>query len=181
MVSSVDTIRSHIITITTPPPMHHPEVAAMIGLSVLKPTVGIARHNFGRSVTSAPAVNARSPAALRIATRCSEASNASNACCNPTATPLEIALSFSGRLIRMIETRPCCSTVTTLIDVFPLPTRIQHDRRQRQLATAAADRPISRPTMNQPAPRLPFADLLGIRVTEATADRVVAEMEVRPD
>jgi 1,4-dihydroxy-2-naphthoyl-CoA hydrolase len=35
--------------------------------------------------------------------------------------------------------------------------------------------------MNQPAPRLPFADLLGIRVTEATADRVVAEMEVRPD
>jgi 1,4-dihydroxy-2-naphthoyl-CoA hydrolase len=35
--------------------------------------------------------------------------------------------------------------------------------------------------MNRPAPRLPFADLLGIRVTEATADRVVAEMEVRPE
>ena len=35
--------------------------------------------------------------------------------------------------------------------------------------------------MNQPAARLPFADLLGIRVTEATADRVVAEMEVRPE
>jgi 1,4-dihydroxy-2-naphthoyl-CoA hydrolase len=35
--------------------------------------------------------------------------------------------------------------------------------------------------MNQSAPRLPFADLLGISVTEATADRVVAEMEVRPE
>ena len=35
--------------------------------------------------------------------------------------------------------------------------------------------------MNQPAARLPFADLLGIRVTETTADRVVAEMEVRPE
>jgi len=35
--------------------------------------------------------------------------------------------------------------------------------------------------MNQPAARLPFADLLGIRVTEATPDRVVAEMEVRPE
>ena len=35
--------------------------------------------------------------------------------------------------------------------------------------------------MNHPAPRLPFADLLGIRVMEATADRVVAEMEVRPE
>ena len=35
--------------------------------------------------------------------------------------------------------------------------------------------------MSQPAPSLPFADLLGIRVTEATTDRVVAEMEVRPD
>ncbi len=35
--------------------------------------------------------------------------------------------------------------------------------------------------MNQPTPRLPFSDLLGIRVTEATPDRVVAEMEVRPD
>lgn len=35
--------------------------------------------------------------------------------------------------------------------------------------------------MTTPAPTLPFADLLGIRVTEATADRVVAELEVRPD
>jgi uncharacterized protein (TIGR00369 family) len=35
--------------------------------------------------------------------------------------------------------------------------------------------------MSQPAPKLPFADLLGIRVTETTADRVVAEMEVRPE
>jgi uncharacterized protein (TIGR00369 family) len=31
------------------------------------------------------------------------------------------------------------------------------------------------------APALPFAALLGIRVTEATADRVVAEMDVRPE
>ena len=35
--------------------------------------------------------------------------------------------------------------------------------------------------MTQPAPKLPFAELLGIRVTEATADRVVAEMPVRPE
>jgi uncharacterized protein (TIGR00369 family) len=35
--------------------------------------------------------------------------------------------------------------------------------------------------VNQPTARLPFADLLGIRVTETTADRVVAEMEVRPE
>jgi 1,4-dihydroxy-2-naphthoyl-CoA hydrolase len=35
--------------------------------------------------------------------------------------------------------------------------------------------------MTQPAPKLPFADLLGIRVTEAATDRVVAEMEVRPE
>jgi|SRR5580700_7319912 1,4-dihydroxy-2-naphthoyl-CoA hydrolase len=35
--------------------------------------------------------------------------------------------------------------------------------------------------MNQPAPKLPFADLLGIRVTETTADRIVAEMDVRPE
>ena len=76
MVSSLDTIRSHIITITIPPPMHQPEVAAMIGLSVLKPTPGIARHNSGRSVTSAPAVKRASPTALRTATRWSEASNA---------------------------------------------------------------------------------------------------------
>src|SRR5208282_4667317 len=170
MVFSLDTIRSHIITITTPPPTHQPEVAAMIGLSVRKPTPGIARHNSGRSVTSAPDVKARSPTALRMATRWSDASNASNACCNATATPFEIALSFSGRLIRMIETSPFCSTVTTLIDAIPfLPTRMRHDGsraachhepwlrgplpdaappargrqpRQLQLATAPADRPI---------------------------------------
>lgn len=35
--------------------------------------------------------------------------------------------------------------------------------------------------MNPLAYRLPFAELLGIRVTEATAERVVAEMEVRPE
>src|ERR1700683_2741277 len=35
--------------------------------------------------------------------------------------------------------------------------------------------------MNQRAPKLPFAELLGIRVTEATADHLVAEMEVRPE
>ena len=29
--------------------------------------------------------------------------------------------------------------------------------------------------------QLPFAELLGIRVTETTTDRVVAEMEVRPE
>ena len=29
--------------------------------------------------------------------------------------------------------------------------------------------------------KLPFAELLGIRVTEATPDRVVAELEVRPE
>lgn len=40
---------------------------------------------------------------------------------------------------------------------------------------------MSRLGMTQSAPKLPFAELLGIRVTEATADRVVAEMEVRPD
>ena len=106
MVFSVDTIRSHIITMTMPPPTHQPEVAAMIGFSVVNPTVGMARHSSGRSVTSAPEVNARSPAALRIATRWSEASNAWKACCSSTATPLEMALSFSGRLMRMIETRP---------------------------------------------------------------------------
>jgi uncharacterized protein (TIGR00369 family) len=35
--------------------------------------------------------------------------------------------------------------------------------------------------MTASVPRLPFADLLGIRVTEATRDRVVAEMTVRPE
>ncbi len=35
--------------------------------------------------------------------------------------------------------------------------------------------------MTGAAPALPFAALLGIRVTEATADRVVAEMDVRPE
>ena len=35
--------------------------------------------------------------------------------------------------------------------------------------------------MDKAVPKLPFADLLGIRVTEATAERVVAEMEVRPE
>ena len=87
----------------------------MIGLSVWKPTVGMARQSSGRSVTSAPEVNERSPAALRMATRWSEASNAWNACCSSTATPLEIAFSFSGRLMRMIETGPRCSVVTTLM------------------------------------------------------------------
>ena len=43
-----------------------------------------------------------------------------------------MALSFSGRLIRMIETSPFCSTVTTLIDAIPFfPTRTTHDRRQQ--------------------------------------------------
>jgi hypothetical protein len=65
-------------------------------------------------------VKARSPAALRIATRWWDASNAWNACCNSTATPLEIAFRFSGRLMRMIETGPRSSVVTTLIRVFPL-------------------------------------------------------------
>jgi uncharacterized protein (TIGR00369 family) len=35
--------------------------------------------------------------------------------------------------------------------------------------------------MNKPTPRLPFADLLGIRVTETSRERIVAEMEVRPE
>jgi uncharacterized protein (TIGR00369 family) len=35
--------------------------------------------------------------------------------------------------------------------------------------------------MDKLAHKLPFAELLGIRVTEATADRVVAEMQVRPE
>ncbi len=35
--------------------------------------------------------------------------------------------------------------------------------------------------MNPLGQRLPFADLLGIRVTEATSERVIAEMEVRPE
>ena len=35
--------------------------------------------------------------------------------------------------------------------------------------------------MNPLGQRLPFADLLGIRVTEATSERVIAEMEVLPE
>jgi uncharacterized protein (TIGR00369 family) len=31
------------------------------------------------------------------------------------------------------------------------------------------------------APKLPFADLLGIRVTEVTREQVVAELDVRPE
>ena len=66
---SAATSRSHIIAITSPPPMHQPPTAAMIGLSVTIPTVGTQRHNSGRSVTSAPDENARPPAPVRIATR----------------------------------------------------------------------------------------------------------------
>src|SRR5579863_10588910 len=93
--------------------MHQPETAAMIGLSVLIPTVGTQRHSSGRSVTSAPDENARPPSPVRIATRCSDASNAANACCSSIATALLIALSFSGRLIAMTETGPRFSMVTT--------------------------------------------------------------------
>ena len=75
------------------------------------PTVGTQRHNSGRSVTSAPAENARPPAPARTATRWADASNSANACCNSIATALLIALSFSGRLIEMTETGPLCSTV----------------------------------------------------------------------
>ena len=79
----------------------------MIGLSVVKPTVGMARQSSGRSVTSAPEVKARSPAALRMATRLSSAaSKVWKACWSSTATALEMALSFSGRLMRMIEMGP---------------------------------------------------------------------------
>ena len=53
--------------------MHQPVTAAMIGLSVLIPTVGTQRHSSGRSVTSAPDENARPPSPVRIATRCSDA------------------------------------------------------------------------------------------------------------
>jgi 1,4-dihydroxy-2-naphthoyl-CoA hydrolase len=35
--------------------------------------------------------------------------------------------------------------------------------------------------MTEPRSKLPFADLLGIRVTETTPDRIVAEMDVRPE
>jgi uncharacterized protein (TIGR00369 family) len=35
--------------------------------------------------------------------------------------------------------------------------------------------------MTPPEQRLPFAELLGIRVTEVTPDRVVAEMDVRAE
>ena len=35
--------------------------------------------------------------------------------------------------------------------------------------------------MTQPVHKLPFAELLGVRVTAATADRIVAEMEVRAE
>ena len=100
---------------TSPPPMHQPETAAMIGFSVVIPTVGTQRHNSGRSVTSAPEENARSPVPVSTATRCSERSNSAKACCNSIATALLIAFSFSGRLIAMTETGPRFSTVTTLI------------------------------------------------------------------
>src|SRR5205807_8772621 len=82
---------------TRPPPMHQPETAAMIGLSVAIPTVGTQRHNSGRSVTSAPAEKARPPRPVRIATRWSERSKPANASCNSIATALLIALRFSGR------------------------------------------------------------------------------------
>src|SRR5689334_2623859 len=100
---------------TSPPPMHQPETAAMTGFSVLIPTVGTQRHNSGRSVTSAPDENARSPVPVSTATRAAEPSNSAKACCNSTATALLIAFSFSGRLIAMTETGPRFSTVTTLI------------------------------------------------------------------
>ena len=44
----------------------------MIGFSVWKPTLGMARHSSGRSDTSAPEVKARLPAALSMATRLSD-------------------------------------------------------------------------------------------------------------
>src|ERR1700735_187253 len=93
--------------------MHQPDTAAMIGLSVLIPTVGTQRHNSGRSVTSAPEENARPPIPVRIATRCSERPNAPHANCSSTATALLMAFSFSGRLMAITETGPRCSTVTT--------------------------------------------------------------------
>ena len=46
MVLSVETIRSHIITMTIPPPTHQPVVAAMIGLSDVNPTVGMRAPQF---------------------------------------------------------------------------------------------------------------------------------------
>ena len=95
--------------------MHQPATAAMIGLSVVIPTVGTQRHNSGRSVTSAPAEKARPPVPHKIATRCAERSKAANASCNSIATALLIAFSFSGRLMLTIETGPRSSTLTTLM------------------------------------------------------------------
>src|SRR5580698_5380184 len=122
-----------------PPPTHQPEVAAMIGLSVWKPTPGIARQSSGRSVTSAPAVKARSPAADRMATRCSgAASKAWNALCSSTATAALIAFIFSGRLMRMIEIGPRSSMITTLIAlVLPEGVRVTLPQRLRHLHNAA--------------------------------------------
>ena len=120
-VLSVETIRSHIIAMTMAPPITHPVVAAMIGLSVLKPTVGTARHISGRFVTSAPAEKARSPTELRMATRApSSASNARKARCISTATSWLMAFSRSGRLMRMMRTAPRSSMVTALMRAFPL-------------------------------------------------------------
>jgi hypothetical protein len=118
-VSTVETIMSHIITMTMPPPTHQPVVAAMIGLSVLKPTLGMQRHSSGRSETSAPEQKVRSPTLLRMATRWLDASKAWKACCSSTATAALIALRRSGRLMRMIETGPFSSMVTTGMEAFP--------------------------------------------------------------
>ena len=55
-------MRSHIIESTSAPPMHQPPTAEMIGLVVSKPTVGMQRHNSGKSPVSAPPENASLPA-----------------------------------------------------------------------------------------------------------------------
>ena len=92
---SAETIRSHIIAMTTPPPMHQPEVAAMIGFSVVNPTVGIARHSSGRSVTSAPEVKAR-PGAAQDRDALIGGVERLECLCSSTATPCRSHSVFPG-------------------------------------------------------------------------------------
>src|ERR1700746_2034731 len=70
---------------------------------------------------SAPAVKARGPVALRMATRLAGSpSKAWKACCRPRATAGLMAFRRSGRLMRMIEMAPRSAVVTADMACPPL-------------------------------------------------------------
>jgi len=101
---------------TMAPPTTQPAVAAMMGLSVVKPEPGMQRHSSGRLLTSAPDENASLPAPVITATRCSEASNSAKPACSSSAVSLQMAFLRAGRLMVNSVTLPCCSMVICAMD-----------------------------------------------------------------